>query len=129
MATEALLLSERDSLRFRNNAALKVAILGFGTVGRAVAGILSEGEIAGLQLTHVFNRNVARKRVDWTGSSVLWTENIEEILRGDADVIVETVGGLVPAREWVAMALQSGKSVVTANKQLIARFGTELAEI
>lgn len=129
MATEALLLSEPDSLRFRNNASLKVAILGFGTVGRAVAGILSEGEIGGLQLTHVFNRNVARKRVDWTDSSVQWTDNIEEILLGDADVVVETMGGLEPAREWVATTLQSGKSVVTANKQLIARFGTELAEI
>lgn len=128
MATEALLFSDRDSLEVRN-ACLKVAILGFGTVGSAVASILSEGQVPGLQLTQVFNRSVARKRVDWIGRAIDWTDNIEEILLGDADVVVETMGGLEPARDWVATALQSGKSVVTANKQLIARFGSELEEI
>ena len=129
MATEALLLSDRDSRECRSSSCLKVAILGFGTVGRSVAKILSDDRIAGLELTQVFNRNISRKRVDWTDRAVQWTENIEDVLSGDVDVVVETMGGLEPAREWVATTLESGKSVVTANKQLIARFGTELASI
>jgi homoserine dehydrogenase len=129
MATETLLPSNENSLATLEDASLKVSILGFGTVGRAVAGILSETGLAGLKLTHVFNRNIINKRVDWTSSEVLWTDDIQEILAGDADVIVETMGGLEPAGEWVRAALRSGKSVVTANKQLIARFASELAEI
>ena len=128
MATEALLHLNEGSLDTFDGAALKVSILGFGTVGRAVAGIL-HGNIGGLELAHVFNRNIERKRVDWTSPEVLWTEDIQEILSSDVDVIVETMGGLEPAGEWVRAALRGGKSVVTANKQLIARCGPELAEI
>lgn len=129
MATEALIPSNESSLASLDDSSLKIAILGFGTVGRAVAGILTASRIPGLKLTHIFNRNIARKRVDWTSSEFSWTEDIQEILASDADVIVETMGGLEPAGEWVRAALRLGKSVVTANKQLIARCGPELAEI
>jgi homoserine dehydrogenase len=103
-----------------------VAILGFGTVGRSVAKILCERRADGLRLTHIYNRGVARKKVDWIPNSVRWTENIEDILSSDADVVVELVGGLQPAGDWIQRALSSGKSVVTANKQLIAHSGPEL---
>jgi len=66
------------------------------------------------------------KRVDWVPSSVKWTDQIDDVLRSDVDVVVELVGGLHPAHEWVRAALTNGKSVVTANKQLIAHYGTEL---
>src|SRR5579864_3307846 len=121
MATETLLLSR--SLDTSNSAPLRVAILGFGTVGRAVAGILSNESFPDLELTQVFNRDVARKRDGWSDGDVQWTENISDVLAGDVDVVVETMGGIEPARQWVTTALKSGKSVVTANKQLIARFG------
>ena len=49
---------------------LRVALFGFGTVGSSVARILVESRPAGLELTHIFNRNVARKRVDWVPASV-----------------------------------------------------------
>ena len=103
-----------------------VALLGFGTVGSSVARILCERSNTHLRLTHVLNRNVARKKVDWLPSSVHWTENIDDILSADADIVVEVMGGLQPTEDWIRRALQSGKSVVTANKQLIARCGTEL---
>ena len=48
----------------------RVALLGFGTVGQSVARILCSGEIPQVQLTHIFNRQVARKRVDWVPASV-----------------------------------------------------------
>jgi homoserine dehydrogenase len=104
----------------------KVALLGFGTVGSAVARILCERPNNHLHLTHVLNRNVARKKVDWLPPSVQWTENFDDVLSSDANIVVEVMGGLQPTEDWIRRALQSGKSVVTANKQLIARCGPEL---
>jgi len=106
--------------------ATPVALLGFGTVGQAVTRILCSGDVAGLELTHIFNREVARKRAAWVPSSVVWTESIDDVLHSDAEIVIELIGGLSPTNEWVRSALQSGKSVVTANKQLIAHFGGEL---
>lgn len=108
---------------------LKVAVLGFGTVGGSVARILGDLKPQGLRLTHVYNRNVARKRVDWVPGSVVWTESMDDVLGSDADVVVELVGGLDPAGEWVRRALEAGKSVVTANKKLIAYHGIELEKL
>jgi homoserine dehydrogenase len=62
-------------------------------------------------------------------TSVRWTEEIDEVLDSDIDVLVELVGGLNPAGTWVRRALASGKSVVTANKELIAAEGVELSEL
>jgi homoserine dehydrogenase len=114
-----------------NGAASRVALLGFGTVGRSVAKILCSGEVPQLSLTRIFNRRIARKRVDvdWVPSSMQWTESIDEALGPDVDLVIEVVGGLRPAEEWVRRALESGKSVVTANKQLIAHCGAELVQI
>jgi homoserine dehydrogenase len=104
----------------------KVALIGFGTVGSSVARILCERSNTHLRLTHILNRNVARKKVDWLPSSVQWTENIDDVLSSDVEIVVEVMGGLQPTEDWIRRALESGKSVVTANKQLIARFGPEL---
>ena len=103
-----------------------VALIGFGTVGTSVARILCERSNTHLRLTHILNRNVARKKVDWLPSSVQWTEHVDDVLSSDVDVVVEVMGGLQPTEDWIRRALESGKSVVTANKQLIARFGPEL---
>jgi homoserine dehydrogenase len=106
-----------------------VALLGFGTVGSSVARILCERSNTHLRLTQVLNRNVARKKVDWLPPSVQWTENIDDVLSSDADIVVEVMGGLQPTEDWIRRALQSGKSVVTANKQLIAHCGPELIDL
>jgi homoserine dehydrogenase len=98
-------------------------------VGQSVARILCSGEVPQVRLTHIFNRNVARKHVDWVPSSVCWTESAEEVLGSDADIVIEVVGGIHPAFEWVRGALLAGKSVVTANKQLMAHHGTELIDL
>jgi homoserine dehydrogenase len=104
----------------------KVALLGFGTVGSSVAKILCERSNAHLRLTHVLNRNVERKKVDWLPADVRWTENIEDVLASDTEIVVEVMGGLQPSGDWIRRALAAGKSVVTANKQLIAQHGPEL---
>jgi homoserine dehydrogenase len=108
---------------------LRIAIFGFGTVGSSVARILVESQPEGLKLTHIFNRGVARKRVDWIPSSVEWSEDADAVLASDMDVVVELAGGLDPAGGWVRRALDAGKSVVTANKKLIAYHGVELERL
>src|SRR3954453_23701291 len=108
---------------------LSVALAGFGTVGSSVARILTENPPAGLRLTQICNRNYARKRVDWLAADVHWTDDMNDVLASDADIFVELIGGLDPAGDWVRKALKSGKSVVTANKQLIARHGAELVRL
>ena len=113
----------------RSAQPLRIAIFGFGTVGSSVARILIESKPQGLELTHIFNRGVARKRVDWVPSSVVWSEDADAILASDVDVIVELAGGLDPAGTWVRRALEAGKSVVTANKKLIAFHGIDLERL
>ena len=112
---------------------VKVALLGFGTVGSSVARVLATAKFPGVQLTHIFNRNVERKRTSdaakSVSASVVWTENIDEILKSDVDVVIELMGGLNPVEGWLRKALVSGKSVVTANKQLIAYRGASLAKV
>ncbi|MGD0156504.1 MAG: homoserine dehydrogenase [Terracidiphilus sp.] len=108
---------------------LRIAIFGFGTVGSSVARILVESKPHGLELTHVFNRGIARKRVDWAPSNVVWSEDADAVLASDADVIVELIGGLDPVGGWIRRALEAGKSVVTANKKLIAYHGIELERL
>jgi homoserine dehydrogenase len=107
----------------------RVALIGFGTVGRAVAKILCESPTSLLQLTHICNRNVERKKQDWIPRDVIWTDSVESVLQSDVDVVVELIGGLNPAEHIVRDALDCGKSVVTANKQLIARHGPDLLQL
>ena len=108
---------------------LRVALVGFGTVGRSVARILCESDGRPLVLSHVCNRRVERKVVDWAPPTAVWTSDFDDVLRSDADVVVEVVGGLEPAEDWIRQALEAGKSVVTANKQVMAHAGAELLRV
>jgi len=122
-------LARQGAQEQRTLPPLRIAIFGFGTVGSSVARILVESKPEGLELTHVYNRNVARKRVDWVPSSVVWSEDFEAVLASDVDVVVELVGGLDPAGSWLRRTLDAGKSAVTANKKLIAYQGVELERL
>ena len=129
-SSSAPLIDPTDSKqRSRRPRPLRIALFGFGTVGSSVARILVESKPPELELTHIFNRGVARKRVDWAPSGVTWSEDANVVLSSDADVIVELAGGLDPAGDWVRKALEAGKSVVTANKKLIAFHGVDLERL
>ena len=108
---------------------LKVALVGFGTVGRSVAKILSLEPGGPIVLTHIFNRGIKKKKINSLPANIRWTENVDDVLGSDVDVIVELIGGLEPAGEWVRKALRAGKSVVTANKLLISEHGPELLDL
>jgi homoserine dehydrogenase len=111
------------------NSDCRVALVGFGTVGRAVARILCESGDRKLQLTHICNRNVDRKKQPWVPADVVWTDDVRSVLNSDVQIVIELIGGLHPAEEIVGNALKAGKSVVTANKQLIARHGPDLLQL
>ncbi len=95
--------------RFHGQEARKIALAGFGTVGRSVAKLLSENPHSPFVLTHIYNRNIARKKVDWSPAQVRWTEKIEDVLASDTDIFVEVVGGLEPAERMGEQRSACGK--------------------
>jgi homoserine dehydrogenase len=103
----------------------RIALLGFGTVGSAVARRLTSGSNDFL-LSHILDRRAPVKRDAVTVPGVVWTTRIEDVLESDADIVVEVIGGIEPAAGWIRAALLAGKSVVTANKQVMARHGAAL---
>ena len=113
----------------------RIGLLGCGTVGAAVARRLAAGSAAGsLDLTHVFDRRAAEKRDAITPAltprtSICWTSRIDDLLISDVDVVVEAIGGVDDAVEWMRAALLAGKSVVTSNKQAIAHHGPALQKL
>jgi homoserine dehydrogenase len=107
-----------------------IGIIGFGTVGSAVARRLIRNDLRGIVLTHICDRRADRKQAVWAGSGdgppIVWTMRPDVLLTSGVDIIVEAIGGLDPAADLIRAALRSGKSVVTANKQVMAADGTSL---
>ena len=132
MAPSSKKKSPAKSSKHTSGSTVKVAILGFGTVGSSVAKVLAASKFPGIQLTHIFNRDVEKKRASEAAkkvpASVIWTQNINDVLNSDVDIVIELIGGLTPIESWLRKALAAGKSVVTANKQLIAYRGAGLAK-
>jgi homoserine dehydrogenase len=108
---------------------LKVALLGYGTVGRSVAKLLSLDQKGPLLLTHICTRNSSVKRTDELPLRIHWTDSFDEVLASGVDIVVEVIGGIDPALDWIRSALRARKSVVTANKLLIAEHGPQLMEL
>ena len=110
--------------------ALRVAVVGFGTVGQSVVRAVADDHPS-LRVTHICNRDVDRKRTEgeWVAADVVWTDDIDVVLTSDVDVVVELIGGVTDATEWISRSLEAGKDVVTANKQLLAHHGSELRRI
>ena len=114
-------------------AKVGVGLLGLGTVGGGVASILqSPGErhplVNELELIRVAVRDLSRPRPVVLDESLLTTDPSAVIQDPAVDVVVEVIGGLEPARSLILQAIAAGKSVVTANKAVIARHGQEIAE-
>ncbi len=105
---------------------LRIGLVGFGTVGQSVARLLLHGGDRRLRLVRVCGRPGGRERPAWLPASVAWTTRFDDLVARDIDAVVELVGGVQPARQWLHRALLGGKSVVTANKQLVAEHGPEL---
>jgi homoserine dehydrogenase len=109
---------------------IRVALLGAGSVGSEVARLLLEqkSELAArvgaeLELIGVAVRDLKIKRNGFPKE--LLTTDAESLILG-ADIVIEVMGGLQPAKDYILMALNSGSDVITANKALLATHGSEL---
>lgn len=104
---------------------MKIAILGFGTVGKGVYEIVKKANMQtqNLSVSHI----LIRKNKIRTMSEM--TDNMSEILNDkDVDVVVEVMGGIEPAHEYILAALNHGKNVITANKAVVAIYLKEFTE-
>lgn len=117
-------------IEYRN---LRVALLGAGSVGAQVASLLIEHgpELAnragaGLELVGVAVRDIDAPRSTEIPKELLTTDS-EALILG-ADIVIELMGGLEPARTLILQALNSGADVITGNKALLATHGLELFE-
>jgi homoserine dehydrogenase len=118
---------------FGDDRPVGVAVLGFGNVGSQVVRIIegSASDLAARIGAPLVLRGVGVRRVaDDRGVPVeLLTDNIEELVtREDVDIVIELMGPVEPARKAILSALEHGKSVVTANKALLAVSTGELAQ-
>ncbi|MET8233505.1 homoserine dehydrogenase [Micromonospora sp. NPDC005298] len=113
---------------------MRLALLGCGTVGQEVVRLLHEQATdlaarigAPLEIAGIAVRRLGRDRGDLPVDDELFTTDaLGLIKRDDVDVVIEVVGGIEPARSWLVEALRAGKSVVTANKALLAEDGAAL---
>lgn len=116
---------------------LRLGLLGFGTVGKALVRLLQaeSSRLAGqlgvdLRFVAVASRALGRRSAEGLPDGSRITDDLLAVATApDVDVVVELLGGLDPAGPLVVAALEAGKSVVTANKALLAARGTELARL
>lgn len=110
-----------------------IAILGYGTVGQGVVEVLRTNQESinrraeqPIQIKYVLDI----KDLSATEVAKVWVTDFEQII-ADASVriVVEVMGGIQPAYDFVKRCLNAGKNVVTSNKELVAKYGPELIEI
>jgi len=110
-----------------------VALLGCGTVGSQVYRLLTQqsAELAArigarLEVAGVAVRRPGRARSVAVDPALLTADSMELVTRPDVDIVIEVIGGIEPVRSVLLAAMKSGKSVVSANKALLAEDGATL---
>jgi homoserine dehydrogenase len=114
-------------------AEIKIGFLGFGNVGTGAYKIIEQNgndiscrEGFSLKVEKILVRNKNKIRTTSVSSDLL-TDNIDDIINNaEITVVAEFIGGVEPAKEYIKKALERGKSVVTANKELMAKHWHEL---
>ena len=122
------------ALRMRTTTTpLRVALLGYGTIGSSIHRLLVEHREHIMRTTGrdvdvvaALVRDASRPRDGVAGAQMHLVDDIEELWKHDVELVCEAMGGLEPARTYVLAALERSIPVVTANKQLIAHHGAEL---
>jgi len=114
---------------------VRIGLLGFGTVGGSLVRLIADqrtdiATLTGLDLTvtRVAVNDLDKPRPG-LGDAALTDEASEVINAEDVDLVVELVGAVDLARDWIGQALRAGKSVVTGNKALLAAHGRELFDL
>ena len=109
----------------------KIGIIGFGTVGKGVYRILKSTKdvhpiLQDIEIVGIAVKNINKKREILIENNQLTNDPYELIDDPNIDVIVEVMGGTDMAKDIILKSLKAGKSVVTANKAVIARYGSEI---
>jgi homoserine dehydrogenase len=123
----------------KNKKLIKIGLMGVGTVGTGVIKVLLKNKEnishrvgAELVIKRILDKDISRvsKKIQELGleESLLTSDVNDLVLDPEIDIIIEVIGGIHPAQEFIIKALENGKSVVTANKDLIASHGKELFE-
>lgn len=103
---------------------LRIGIIGFGTVGTGVYKTLQN--FKDVEIVKIAVKNINKPRSVETPAGMI-TDNPYEIINDSSiDVLVELIGGVEPAWEYISTAIKNGKHIVTANKELLAKKGEEL---
>lgn len=112
---------------------VRIGLLGCGNVGAAFVSLVRERAAViesrygiRLEITRVAVHNLSRERPVEFDDGVLTHDAADVVADPDVDVVVETIGGIEPARHLILDAIAGGKPVVTANKELLANLGSEL---
>lgn len=112
---------------------IEIAVLGYGVVGSGVVEVLTtHADSIAQRAKEKINVKYILIRRDHAESSLQgeFTKSFDEIVDDpDIKIVVEAIGGLNPAYEYVRRSLEAGKSVVTSNKELVASKGAELLKI
>jgi homoserine dehydrogenase len=113
-----------------------IGLLGLGTVGSGVVRLLGDVQERLLaktgwraEIKRILVRDPQKERRVQVSPALLTTSAQEVLEDPEVHVVVEVIGGVCEAREYVLRALQSGRHVITANKDLIAEYGEELQEV
>jgi len=114
---------------------IKVGIIGFGTVGCGTFEVLTKNREAianrvGAEVVvkRIADLDIESDRGVRVDQDLLTTDAMEVIDDPEIDVVVELIGGLEKAKEFILKAMEKGKNVVTANKALLAEYGSEIFE-
>ncbi len=107
---------------------INIGIIGLGTVGTGVFKIL--GSFPQIKTLKIAVKNLNKKRnIEGLNESLLTDNPFEIVNNPEIDVVVEVMGGIDPAFELLKTAIENGKHIVTANKELLAKYGKELFSI
>jgi len=112
----------------------KIGVCGFGTVGKNLVShflkyqdLISNNCNEKIIISVIADRSIEKKKFDNDG--IQFSSDILSVVQSDCDLIIELVGGVDVAKELVTKAIQNNKSVITANKALIAEHGDELFQL
>ncbi|MGB7593793.1 MAG: homoserine dehydrogenase [Terriglobia bacterium] len=136
MSQPRIQFAKGDAVARKPRRTVGLAVVGLGTVGTGTVKVLVEHQReiqrrlgCKLELKTICSLGIRKKDVAWLGGQVKTTVDWHEVVRDpEIDIVVELVGVLSVARAIAFAAIDAGKHLVTANKQLVAERGVELAE-
>jgi homoserine dehydrogenase len=112
---------------------ISIGLIGFGTIGTGVVKVLQKNAVLirqrlgiSLVLKRIADLDIASARSVVVSKNLLTTDALQVIDDPEIDIIVELMGGIQPAKQFILRALKNGKHVVTANKALLAECGAEI---